>query len=160
MWSIHILARSFFPSHALAAVVRQAASVVSVSRCMFYVLIHHCAARQKTLTDFSVLGVSVELSDEGVQQVDEVVACVFSYIGSHPLCALHYSIYVSLKRGFSIHVNINFSHIVCTSASISIWQAWYHVRVPRSGLFKSWRIKWTWTFASSIRLSLQITWPA
>ena len=35
----------------------------------------------QSLLDFAMLGVSIELSDEGVKQVDEVVACVFSYIG-------------------------------------------------------------------------------
>ena len=48
-------------------------------------LILHCGPYRSFLfqsyTDFACFGINIELTDEGVKHIDDVVACVFAYIG-------------------------------------------------------------------------------
>jgi secreted Zn-dependent insulinase-like peptidase len=39
----------------------------------------------QNLKDFSAIGIDIELTDDGVNHVQEIVTCVFSYIGE-PSC--------------------------------------------------------------------------
>jgi len=38
-----------------------------------------------SLNDFAFFGVTIDLSEEGVNHVDEIVTCIFAYIGEYAL---------------------------------------------------------------------------
>ena len=35
----------------------------------------------QSYTDFACFGINIELTDEGVSHTDDIVACVFAYVG-------------------------------------------------------------------------------
>lgn len=35
----------------------------------------------QSYTDFACFGITIELTDEGVNHTDDIVACVFAYVG-------------------------------------------------------------------------------